>query len=47
MCTCKYDEIYQANEWSRDKVNVLLSLDPTNSTMPTIRAFTEPIMISR
>jgi len=23
----KYDEIYQAKEWSRDKVNVLLSLD--------------------
>jgi uncharacterized protein len=25
----KYDEIYQAKEWSRDKVNVLLSLDAT------------------
>jgi uncharacterized protein len=25
----KYDEIYQAKEWSREKVNVLLSLDPT------------------
>ncbi|GAC1654993.1 MAG: hypothetical protein NVS9B15_15740 [Acidobacteriaceae bacterium] len=25
----KYDEIYQAKTWSRDKVNVLLSLDPT------------------
>jgi type 1 glutamine amidotransferase len=25
----KYDEIYQAKEWSRDKVNVLLSLDPS------------------
>jgi len=25
----KYDEIYQAKEWSRDKVHVLLSLDPT------------------
>ncbi len=25
----KYDEIYQAKEWSRDKVNVLLSMDPT------------------
>jgi hypothetical protein len=25
----KYDEIYQAKEWSRDKVNVLLSLDST------------------
>ncbi len=25
----KYDEIYQPKEWSRDKVNVLLSLDPT------------------
>jgi type 1 glutamine amidotransferase len=25
----KYDEIYQAKAWSRDKVNVLLSLDPT------------------
>ena len=25
----KYDEIYQAKEWSRDKVNVLLSLDTT------------------
>ena len=25
----KYDEIYQHKEWSRDKVNVLLSLDPT------------------
>jgi len=24
----KYDEIYQAKEWSRDKVHVLLSLDP-------------------
>ncbi len=24
----KYDEIYQAKSWSRDKVNVLLSLDP-------------------
>jgi uncharacterized protein len=24
----KYDEIYQAKEWSRDRVNVLLSLDP-------------------
>ena len=24
----KYDEIYQAKEWSRDKANVLLSLDP-------------------
>ena len=25
----KHDEIYQAKVWSRDKVNVLLSLDPT------------------
>jgi type 1 glutamine amidotransferase len=25
----KYDEIYQAKSWSRDKVHVLLSLDPT------------------
>jgi hypothetical protein len=25
----KYDEIYQPKDWSRDKVNVLLSLDPT------------------
>ncbi len=25
----KYDEIYQAKAWSRDKVHVLLSLDPT------------------
>jgi type 1 glutamine amidotransferase len=25
----KYDEIYQPKQWSRDKVNVLLSLDPT------------------
>lgn len=25
----KYDEIYQPKSWSRDKVNVLLSLDPT------------------
>ena len=25
----KYDEIYQPKAWSRDKVNVLLSLDPT------------------
>jgi uncharacterized protein len=25
----KRDEIYQAKEWSRDKVNVLLSLDPS------------------
>jgi type 1 glutamine amidotransferase len=25
----KYDEIYQAKSWSRDKVNVLLSLDAT------------------
>jgi hypothetical protein len=24
----KYDEIYQPKAWSRDKVNVLLSLDP-------------------
>lgn len=24
----KYDEIYQARDWSREKVNVLLSLDP-------------------
>ena len=24
----KYDEIYQAKDWSREKVNVLLSLDP-------------------
>jgi uncharacterized protein len=24
----KYDEIYQAKQWSREKVNVLLSLDP-------------------
>ena len=24
----KYDEIYQPKEWSREKVNVLLSLDP-------------------
>jgi len=24
----KYDEIYQAKSWSRDKVRVLLSLDP-------------------
>jgi type 1 glutamine amidotransferase len=24
----KWDEIYQAKEWSREKVNVLLSLDP-------------------
>jgi len=24
----KYDEIYQPKSWSRDKVNVLLSLDP-------------------
>jgi type 1 glutamine amidotransferase len=24
----KYDEIYQAKDWSRDKVDVLLSLDP-------------------
>jgi hypothetical protein len=24
----KFDEIYQPKEWSRDKVNVLLSLDP-------------------
>ena len=24
----KYDEIYQPKEWSRDKVNVVLSLDP-------------------
>jgi type 1 glutamine amidotransferase len=24
----KYDEIYQPKEWSRDKVHVLLSLDP-------------------
>jgi len=26
----KYDEIYQPKEWYRDKVNVLLSLDPKN-----------------
>jgi hypothetical protein len=25
----KYDEIYQPKEWSRDKVNVVLSLNPT------------------
>jgi len=25
----KYDEIYQPKEWSREKVNVLLSLDPS------------------
>jgi type 1 glutamine amidotransferase len=25
----KYDEIYQPKAWSRDKVNVLLSLDPS------------------
>lgn len=25
----KYDEIYQPKDWSRDKVDVLLSLDPT------------------
>ena len=25
----KHDEIYQPKDWSRDKVNVLLSLDPT------------------
>jgi hypothetical protein len=25
----KYDEIYQPKSWSRDKVNVLLSLDPS------------------
>ena len=25
----KFDEIYQPKEWSREKVNVLLSLDPT------------------
>ncbi len=25
----KYDEIYQPKDWSRDKVNVVLSLDPT------------------
>ena len=25
----KFDEIYQPKEWSRDKVNVLLSLDPS------------------
>jgi type 1 glutamine amidotransferase len=25
----KYDEIYQPKDWSRDKVHVLLSLDPT------------------
>jgi uncharacterized protein len=34
----KYDEIYQPKEWSRDKVNVLLSLDPTqlDYTAPNI-----------
>ena len=34
----KYDEIYQPKEWSRDKVNVLLSLDPTklDYTVPNI-----------
>jgi type 1 glutamine amidotransferase len=34
----KYDEIYQAKAWSRDKVNVLLSLDPSkiNDTGPRI-----------
>ena len=33
----KRDEIYQAKDWSRDKVNVLLSLDATSS-ITTIRA---------
>jgi uncharacterized protein len=34
----KYDEIYQPKEWSRDKVNVLLSLDPAklDYTAPNI-----------
>ncbi len=29
----KRDEIYQAKDWSRDKVNVLLSLDPTQARL--------------
>ena len=41
----KYDEIYQPKQWSRDKVNVLLSLDPQSSTTPTTRGSTERIMI--
>ena len=31
----KYDEIYQPKQWSRETINVLLSLDPTNSTFRT------------
>ena len=38
----KYDEIYQPKDWSRDKVNVLLSLDPDSSTT-TIPASTARI----
>ena len=33
----KYDEIYQAKEWSREKVNVLLSLDPARLNYVVIR----------
>ena len=33
----KYDEIYQAKEWSRDKVNVLLSLDPSKLNLSNPR----------
>ncbi len=42
----KYDEIYQPKAWSRDKVNVLLSLDPTKLNYRTIPAFIAPITIS-
>ena len=31
----KYDEIYQPKDWSRDKVNVLLSLDPSELNFST------------
>ena len=43
----KYDEIYQPKEWSREKVHVLLSLDPTKLNYETIRACTGKIMTSR
>ena len=41
----KYDEIYQPKDWSRDKVHVLLSLDPTKLDYATIHAFIAPITI--
>ncbi len=42
----KYDEIYQPKAWSRDKVNVLLSLDPGKLNYATTPAFTAPTTTS-